>query len=202
MEIINTIVLIIVIALVTIIISNYIKWQEIKEKLSKLKEKLENTEKEKCFFKKEFEKLQREISEIERKKITSNNKKTIFKDKKVLVGDYNEEMLKHTKKVLIELGFEVDTVTSGDDIIDRINYGYKYDVIITNNTYKEGVSGITMTKILKEKEDFVTPIVVLTVSDEGRDYFLEYYDEYLQKYLTKEAALEVLTKLLLPKKNK
>ena len=131
---------------------------------------------------------------------TSLVKKDTFKGKKVLVGDYNEWMLQNTRKVLMSLGFEVDTVESGDDIYDKITHGYTCDVIVTNNLYKYGErNGIDVLHDLKDIEGFNIPIVVLTVSTGARDEFVyeDGFDEYMEKVLTQKQAEEVMTRLLL-----
>ena len=120
-----------------------------------------------------------------------------------LVGDYNEWMLQTTRKVLMSLGFEVDTVESGDDIYDKVIHGYNYDVIVTNNLYKYGKrNGIDVLHNLKAIEDFNTPIIVLTVSTGARDKFIyeDGFDEYMEKVLTQKQAEEVMTKVLSEKK--
>ena len=108
-------------------------------------------------------------------------------------------MLNHTRKILLSLGFDVDVVKSGDDIYDRIQHGYKYDVIVTNNIYKIGRNGIDLLNDLKLMNGFNVPVVALTVSTGKRDEFINCYgyDEYMEKVLTQEQAEEVMGKLLL-----
>lgn len=178
-----------------------------------LKRNLESEQAEKEFYIRENNRNERELKIIknqDEKKYQGKNtikmgntslkiKKT-FKGKKVLVGDYNEGMLQITRKVLMSLGFEVDTVESGDDIYDKVTHGYDYDVIVTNNLYKYGTrNGIDVLHDLKAIEGFNTPIVVLTVSTGARDEFIyEYgFDEYMEKVLTQKQAEEVMRRLLL-----
>ena len=104
----------------------------------------------------------------------------------------------------MSLGFEVDTVESGDDIYDKITHGYTCDVIVTNNIYKHGKRhGIDVLNDLKDIEGFNIPIVVLTVSTGEREEFLNMgYDEYMEKILTQKQAEEVMTRLLLSKNDR
>ena len=73
---------------------------------------------------KEFENSER----IKKDFIVTNNTriklKETFKGKKLLLGDYNKETLRHSRKIFLSLGFDVDIVTSGDDLIQKIKCGY------------------------------------------------------------------------------
>jgi len=151
---------------------------------------------------KEFEKKER----TEKDFIVSNNKrikmKDTFKGKKLLLGDYNKDMLRHSRKIFLSLGFEVDIVESGDDLIQKIMCGYNYDVIVTNNIYKNSCDGPDVLRELREIYDFTTPIVVLTVSTGQKDKFINEigFDGYLEKMLTQKQAEVVMSELLLGKK--
>lgn len=129
--------------------------------------------------------------------------KSLFKGHKVLIGDYNVEMLKHTKKIFMSLGFDVDVVSSGEEIIDKIKKGYFCDVIVTNHIYKNGCDGQEVLRVVKSIEPTL-PIVALTVSVGKRNKFIHSYgfDGYLEKSLTQKQAEEEMKKLLLSNKEK
>lgn len=121
----------------------------------------------------------------------------IFETKKILVGDYNLEMLNHTRKIFMCLGFEVDTVQTGMDLINRVTLNNNYDVIVTNNLYKDSYDAEEILLELKELETFNTPVVVLTVSTKQEEYFIKKgFDGYLEKALTLEQAENVMKKIL------
>jgi len=142
----------------------------------------------------ELEKLKKEPLVLNNEKIKQKN---TFKGKKVLIGDYVHEMLSHTRKIFLSLGFEVDTVQSGDDMIKKVINENTYDVIVTNNIYKNSCDGIDVLHTLKERENFSTPIVVLTVSTGQKSKFLSRgFDGYLEKMLTQKQAEEVMKELL------
>lgn len=129
--------------------------------------------------------------------------KSLFKGKRVLIGDYNIEMLKHTKKIFMSLGFDVDVVSSGEEIVDKIKSGYFCDVIVTNHIYKDGCDGQEVLRVVKSIEPTL-PIVALTVSVGKRNKFIHSYgfDGYLEKSLTQKQAEEEMKKLLLSNKEK
>ena len=113
---------------------------------------------------------------------------------KVLVGDYHNGMAPLTNSVLRTMGIETEIVPTASDIIDRISDGKKYDFIITNNTYSNRERGVDVL-VLKEKEDFDIPIIVLTIEQNARGRFLSYgYDDYIEKPLDEEKVKKVLTK--------
>jgi len=126
-----------------------------------------------------------------------------YKGKKALIGDYIEESAKLTRNVLRDFGFQVDIVTKGADLINRMLYGKKsYDIIFTNNTYKdkylnENVCGLTVVQTLKSQENFNTPIVVHTVSDESEDSFIKKgFDGYIKKTVKHTDLQKLLNKIM------
>ena len=140
------------------------------------------------------ENLKKGISTINEKKLQI---KPIFETKKLLLGDYNLEMLNHSRKIFISLGFEVDTVQTGMDLINRIALNNNYDVIVTNNLYKDSYDGEEILSELKELENFNIPVVVLTSSIEKEKIFLEKgFNGYLEKVLTQEQAETLMVEIL------
>ena len=115
---------------------------------------------------------------------------------KVLVGDYHDWMAPLTNSILKSMGIETEVVPTASDIIDRITDGKKYDFIITNNTYSNGESGQDVL-VLKEQENFTTPIIVLTVEQNQRSRFIsDGFDDYIEKPIDEEKVKEVFTKYM------
>ena len=206
------VILVVILCLVLFILIDKLRGQKLHSIL--LERNLKTEQEEKEYYFRENRRNERELKIVKEQELKKNNnsktikisektslvKKDTFKGKKVLVGDYNEWMLQNTRKVLMSLGFEVDTVESGDDIYDKITHGYTCDVIVTNNLYKYGErNGIDVLHDLKDIEGFNIPIVVLTVSTGARDEFVyeDGFDEYMEKVLTQKQAEEVMTRLLL-----
>ena len=115
---------------------------------------------------------------------------------KVLVGDYHDWMAPLTNSVLRSMGIETEVVPTASDIIDRITDGKKYDFIITNNTYSNGESGQDVL-VLKEQENFTTPIIVLTVEQNQRSRFISNgFDDYIEKPIDEDKVKTTLTKYM------
>ena len=168
----------------------------------------EKKEKERAEQEKEFEKqyqedmrkIRKENSFVWNKKVQAkynkNLKYTTNKKIKVLIGDYTDSMAPFTNSVLRNMGIETEVVPTASDIIDRIKDGNDYDLIITNNTYSNGESGVKVLE-LKEEKDFSIPIVVLTVRHNSRMEFLSAgFDEYIEKPLDEKKVINVFTKFI------
>lgn len=121
---------------------------------------------------------------------------------KIIIGDYNKTTVTNTNLVFESLGIETDIVESGYDILERIKNGEKYDAIITNKIYKDGLDGTNLIYRLREIKNFDIPIIILTVDQDKRDYFMREYgfDDYMSKPLTIEKA-QVTLKNVFPKIN-
>ena len=95
----------------------------------------------------------------------------IYANKKALIGDYYKDSYTNTKRVLESLGFDVTVALSGKEVVKRIKDGEKYDIIFSNNIYRNG-TGQECLKELKQIEDFNTPVVIHTLTENKRDYFV------------------------------
>lgn len=121
-----------------------------------------------------------------------------FKGKKVLLGDYSNINSQNTIMVLESLGMEVTIEKRLDNIVKRVQQGEFYDVIITNNVYEFGGSGLELLKELRKLQGFSTPVVIHTISDNINGCFTSYgFDGYLKKPIKQEETLNVLKKLIL-----
>lgn len=117
---------------------------------------------------------------------------------KILVADYNRASVSNTTLVLESMGLNVTIANSGVEIIERIKNNESYDLIISNNIYNTGhCNGPETLMRLRELDNFNIPVIVLTVSKDKRDMFVNGYgfDEYMEKLLTQDKVMETLPKL-------
>lgn len=121
----------------------------------------------------------------------------IYKNKRALVGDYCEDSSQYTMRVLKSLGFVVDTVRTGEDIVDKIKHGYKCDIIITVNVYNKGYDGETALSKLKKIDGFNTPVIIHSVSKDLEDYFIYHcgFNAYIEKPMEREEIKVILEKI-------
>lgn len=131
---------------------------------------------------------------------TATKEGKMFSGKTALIGDYFLPSYSNTKKVLEELGFDVDIAKNSKDVINKIKYGEKYDIIFSNNIYKDG-TGPECLKELKAIKGFSTPVVIHTVTKDERDYFVNEvgFDDYIEKPITIDNITPVLEKILVNK---
>ena len=106
---------------------------------------------------------------------------------KVIIGDYHDGSASLTNCVLRKMGIETEVVPTASDIVERVQNGNSYDLIITNNFYSNGEKGQQVLDILKKEEKINTPIIILTIEKDSRDYFIKKgFDEYIEKPLNEE----------------
>lgn len=192
-----------------IFISDYV--EKTKKKFDELNDEIDNLKKEvelRDIYKREVERIEfdKEIKSIgiDKMCISKEHQYNVIGKKipKILIGDYNPSSARNTCGILMRMGFDVEVVETAEDIIERVKTFRHYDLIVSNNEYYGGThkSGITrsyqLLDKLKEIEDFDTPVIVLTVSND-RDKFISYgFNEHIQKVLDEEKVVEVFPKVL------
>lgn len=136
--------------------------------------------------------------------IKSNEMNTIvdlnvsFGNKKILLVDDNELNIKVAKRLLKNYNLDIEDVMSGQECIDRINSGNKYDLIFLDDMMPK-MSGKEVIKILKNNSDFKTPVIVLTanaLTGMKEEYINLGFDGYLSKPIDRKEMLKVLKKYL------
>ena len=115
----------------------------------------------------------------------------------MLIGDYDKMSVSNSVCVLESMGIDVTIAKSAIEIMERLNKGEKYDLIITNNIYDRGnCDGPQLLYELREC-NIKIPIIVLTVSHNKRAEFLnEGFNEYMTKLLDQVKVLNMMSKVL------
>lgn len=183
---------------------NYVKENEIRnKKLERIRVKAEKYKDDLGYIGEnqeyDFGKWEEEVRKDMKSIVEIKQKYSANKEIKILIGDYNKSSVSNSVSVLESLGLKVTIAKSGKEIINRIETGEKYDLIITNNIYdRGGIDGPEMLNNLKEIDGFNIPVIVLTVSENARDKFVHYYgfNEYITKLLTQEKVIETLPKVI------
>lgn len=178
--------------------------EEVERKKLEMQYKKEQEENEKEIRKKRRIIWNKEIkNNLTIEQVLTPNKKL-----KVLVADYNSGMIKFTDSVLESMGIETELVESGYDILDLIQSGKKYDAIITNNIFRGCPDSYVILDELKEINGFDIPVIVLTVSMNQKNYFINDlgFNGYIEKPLsfdkTKMALCSVINDLKFTKYKK
>lgn len=118
--------------------------------------------------------------------------------KRVLIVDDNMLNLKVASRLLQPYDLNIDTASSGQECIDRINNGIPYDLILCDDMMPK-MSGTETLHKLKENPDFKIPVIALTanaISGMKDKYLSEGFDDYLSKPIEKDELSRVITKFL------
>ena len=125
-----------------------------------------------------------------------NNKYQTNKKINVLIGDYDKMSVSNSVCVLESMWIDIKIAKSGIEIMERLNKGEKYDLIITNNIYDRGNCGGPQLLYELRECNIKIPIIVLTVSHNKRAEFLsEGFYEYMTKLLDQEKIEDVLPRV-------
>ena len=126
------------------------------------------------------------------------NEKLSLAGKKILVVDDNDLNIKIATRLLRNYEVNIETCTSGNECISKIDTNNEYDLILMDDMMPK-MSGTETLHILKEKKNFNTKVVVLTANAiEGmkEKYIDEGFDDYLAKPIEKRELERVLRKFL------
>ena len=194
-----------IIILITLIVINYYIKKRYRKQQEQVQWKLEQEKKEKE-RKAKSNKRKRKKEQVEwNQKIQESIKKEKILNSyipnqklKVLVGDYYQDSATNTNSILKSVGIETEFVPNEKGIIEKIQNQEHFDLIITNSIYKNGGSGIHVLIELKEHLQCNIPIIVLTVNQNARDYYVNKlgFTEYLSKPLTLRKLIKVLPKVI------
>lgn len=120
---------------------------------------------------------------IDQKIVASNEEKAIQSarrysssvkaSKRVLIAD-DTENLEKLGRLFSKYNVDVVLTFAGSDVIDKINSGDKYDLIVLKDEMKPD-SGFDVLKKLKKEKKFNTPVVITIKDDKEfiKDHFIE-----------------------------
>ena len=124
---------------------------------------------------------------------------TDYSDRRILVVDDNKLNLKVALKFMSKYQFKTDECYSGEECIDKIKRGEKYDIIFMD-IMMPTLSGVDTFHELQRIEGFNTPVVVALTADavEGakEKYLSEGFAEYISKPIVRDHLDEVVHKIL------
>lgn len=144
------------------------------------------------------------------KKIYSNNLSTTiieppkifplqtkFENKRILIVDDNKLNIKVAKRAIQDFNFEIDEAYDGQECLDKINSGNKYDLILMD-IMMPNMSGETALLKLKENSNFKTPVIALTadaVAGAKEKYISEGFIDYIAKPFNRDQIKDKLDKI-------
>lgn len=122
-----------------------------------------------------------------------------YGNKKILIVDDNKLNIKVAIRALKDFNFELDECYDGNQVLDKINQGNKYDLILMD-IMMPNMSGETCLKELKNINGFNTPIIALTadaIAGAKEKYISEGFIDYIAKPFSKEQIKEKLDKIFI-----
>ena len=144
---------------------------------------------------------QRIVEDNKIRELMDSNKKAqnlVFDNKKILIVDDNKLNLKVTSKLLEPYHIETTLLESGEECIDIIKEGVKFDLILLDQMMP-GLDGTETLKKLKEIDGFSIPVVVLTadaIQGQKEKYLSDGFNDYISKPIDKNELNRVLKKYL------
>ena len=126
--------------------------------------------------------------------VIGENNEVDYSTKKVLVVDDNPLNIKVATRALSNLNMQIDSVTSGQACIDKINAGETYDIILMD-IMMPGMSGETTLAHLKANPNFNLPVIALTadaVSGAREKYLSAGFNDYIAKPFNRDQIKEKL----------
>ena len=135
-----------------------------------------------------------------RELMNTNKNAEVFslKGKNILVIDDNKLNLKVTSKLLEPYEVTVTVFESGQECIDTINEGNKYDLILMD-IMMPGMDGIETLNKLKEINGFNIPVIALTadaIVGQKEKYLSLGFNDYLTKPIDKAELSRILKEIL------
>ena len=135
-----------------------------------------------------------ETIKILKKKASSFN----ASGKKILIVDDNKLNLKVAEKLLKPYEVICTSINSGNECLNLINSGEKFDLILLDQMMPD-MDGIQTLEKLKENKDFKTPVIVLTadaIVGVKEKYLSVGFNDYLSKPIDVEKLNDILKKYL------
>ena len=127
-------------------------------------------------------------------KIEAVPKMERYYGKRILIADDNSLNIKVAKRALKEFNFVIDEAKDGREVIQKINSGEKYDLILMD-IMMPNMNGEEAFKELKKNPGFNIPTIALTadaVAGSQEHYKEVGFNDYLAKPFTKEQIKEKL----------
>lgn len=118
---------------------------------------------------------------------------------KILIVDDNNMNLKIEMNHLKYYGLNCDTCLSGEQALEKIESGIKYDLILMDDMMP-GLSGTETMKKLKYEMNFKKPIIVITANatiEAKEEYLKAGFDEFVSKPVKREDLYKIVIEYLL-----
>ncbi len=141
-----------------------------------------------------------ELEKVMSKIVTVSDSSMDFSDKTIFIVDDNALNIKVAERLLKNYNVKIVSVMSGQECLDKITAGSKFDLILLDDMMPK-MTGVETLKKLVLIEGFNTPVVVLTanaITGMREKYINDGFDDYLSKPIEK-TELDRVVKIYLNK---
>ena len=117
--------------------------------------------------------------------------------RRILVVDDNKLNIKVARKALSSFNFEIDECYDGEECLNKVLAGEKYDLILMD-IMMPNMNGEVAFNKLKEIPGFSIPVIALTadaIAGSQEKYMSEGFNDYIAKPFNKEQIKEKLDKV-------
>ena len=145
-------------------------------------------------------KIAKPMTDKEIESFAENNslvEKNNYKGKRILIVDDNKLNIKVARRALKDFDLIIDECYDGQECLDKINAGNKYDVILMD-IMMPNMGGETTLSKLKELDNFNTPVIALTadaIAGAKEKYLEKGFIDYIAKPFSKNEIKEKLDKI-------
>lgn len=145
-------------------------------------------------------KITKPMTDKEIESFAENNslvEKNNYKGKRILIVDDNKLNIKVARRALKDFDLIIDECYDGQECLDKINAGNKYDVILMD-IMMPNMSGETTLSKLKELDNFNMPVIALTadaIAGAKEKYLEKGFIDYIAKPFSKNEIKEKLDKI-------
>ena len=140
------------------------------------------------------------LEEVIQEKETDTIKPFDASGHKIMVVDDNKINLKVAEKLFSEYNLEIDLVDSGQECIDKVAFGGKYDLIFLDIMMPK-MKGPEVLERLNHISNFDTPVIALTadvITGLEEEYTKQGFDDCMSKPIIDEELYYMLKKYLNP----
>ena len=117
-----------------------------------------------------------------------------YGNKKILIVDDNNLNIKVARRALSDFNFEIDECYDGEECLNKISTGNKYDLILMDIMMPNMNGEVALSK-LKEDPTFDTPVIALTadaIAGSREKYIDEGFIDYIAKPFNRDQIKEKL----------
>ena len=145
-------------------------------------------------------KIAKPMTDKEIESFAENNslvEKNNYKGKRILIVDDNKLNIKVARRALKDFDLIIDECYDGQECLDKINAGNKYDVILMD-IMMPNMGGETTLSKLKELDNFNMPVIALTadaIAGAKEKYLEKGFIDYIAKPFSKNEIKEKLDKI-------